>query len=375
MGEVYESGVFTIASNLSDDVGPWLPPDPVPWALKLWKGGPHKAWLSELVTNGPLASRGWCLQERHLSPRILHVYHKQVWVWECGFRIGGANCSGLVYSSDITDHTLSWRKQNLTRAISLSRNELLGCWDKLVVDYTKRRLTNQSDRLAAISGIERRLQPLLSCAYHAGIWESDIFGLLWYCGTVLRTADRPSDVTDPILLENLIENCYSSDMPSWSWAASEKPVRFLTCKVSGNERGLQEPDYWGVNGKSCTFLGEIHYSTTSDESIHLGSSIKLRAPVWLSDKDFPSLISFDSILEPNSKHLREFWLKESSRDEPKRPHFVVLGVDTGRSYKVWFGIILAPSKLYEGAFMRLGMWYDALRDVKNLDVKIEYTLI
>jgi hypothetical protein len=59
MGQVYECGLFTIASNLSDDDQPWLPPEPLPWALKLWKGGPHKAWLLEILTNGPLASRGW----------------------------------------------------------------------------------------------------------------------------------------------------------------------------------------------------------------------------------------------------------------------------------------------------------------------------
>lgn len=34
------------------------------------------------VTNGSLSQRGWCLQERCLSRRIVHVGHKQMY-WEC----------------------------------------------------------------------------------------------------------------------------------------------------------------------------------------------------------------------------------------------------------------------------------------------------
>lgn len=379
MGEVYESGVFTIASNLSDDNQPWLPPDPLPWALKLWKGGPRKPWLLELITNSPLASRGWCLQERHLSPRILHVHHRQVWVWECNFRVRGANSSGLVYSSDVTDDTLSWRKQNLTRPVSLSRDQLFDCWHKLVADYTKRRLTNRSDRLPAISGIERRLQPLLSCAYHAGTWESDIFGLLWYSGTVLSTFWKLRRF-DTILMEDLIK--HPSDTPTWTWAASENPVRFLTHKVSGNERELHEPDIgWGMDRNNYTQLAEINYhSITSDENIHNSSIIKLKAPELPSDADLPTWFSLDSFLVPESGYneyhdlLNGYRLKENSRDKEARLHFVILGRET-IAYHYVFGMILAPSRSPSGAFVRLGIWTDSRVHVENLDVKFEFTII
>jgi hypothetical protein len=382
MGEIYESGAFTIASNLSDDDQPWLPPDPLSWAVKLWKGGPHKAWLSELLTNSPLASRGWCLQERHLSPRILHVYHKQVWVWECNFRVRGANSSGLVYSSDVKDDTLSWRKQNLTRPISLSQDQLFDCWHKLVADYTKRRLTNRSDRLPAISGIERRLQPLLSCAYHAGIWESDIFGLLWYSGTLLQTFGMAVR-SRTILIEDIIKD--PSDTPTWTWAASEKPVRFLGHKVSGNEQGLLEPsDGWDITRSNFTHLAGISYhSTTSHENIHNSSSIKLIASVWPPDADLPRWFSLDSVLVPESGYsqnhdlLNNYQLKQNSRDEEARLHFVILGKEAICQFRLpdVYGIILAPSKLHTGAFVRLGIWTDWMKRVKNLDVKFEFTIV
>jgi hypothetical protein len=376
MGQVYECGLFTIASNLSDDGQPWLPPDPLPWALKLWKGGPHKAWLLELLTNSPLASRGWCLQERHLSPRLLHVYHKEVWVWECSSQVRGANCDGLVYKTVITDATLSWRKQNLSHA--LSRNQLLDCWDKLVVDYTKRQLTKQSDRLAAISGIECRLQPLLSSVYCAGIWDSDILSLLWYCGTVFYPDGEATDGT----IDIPIWDGHSSDMPTWSWAASNKPVRFLTHRTSGHERGLgevQEPVRWRAVREYFRHLGQISYhSTTSDQSNDIGWSIRLEAPIRPPGSDFPFLVSLDSIiLRPESeetKRGRIYRRFKNSRDEAAKLHFVVLGVyyDT-----MIFGIILAPSKLCAGAFVRLGIWGDYSGDVHLADppVKFEYTII
>jgi hypothetical protein len=376
MGQVYECGLFTLASNLSDDDQPWLPPEPLPWALKMWKGGPHKPWLFELLTNSPLASRGWCLQERHLSPRILHVYHKQVWVWECGSRMRGVNCSGLVYASDIVDHTLSWRKQNLSHTASLSRNQLLDCWDALVVDYTKRQLSNQSDRLAAISGIARRLQPFISCGYHAGIWESDSLGLLWYCGTVLETDRPPSNITCTIQIENRIENFRPSDTPTWSWAASDKPVRFWTHKVSGNEQGLQELQFGGVHRGRCTALGEIsHHSTTMDEGMQICLSITLRAPVLPLNVKVPRFLSFDSILRPDLEYGKSLVrLERSSRTKAAQLHFVILAVQYS-THNDGSGIILARSKLYEGAFVRLGIWAGSLDASRNLDLKKEYIIV
>jgi hypothetical protein len=390
MGEVYEGGVFTIASNLSDDDQPWLPPDPLPWALKLWKGGPHKAWLSELITNSPLASRGWCLQERHLSPRILHVYHKQVWVWECNFRVRGTNSSGLVYSSDVTDDTLSWRKQTLTRSTSLSRDQLFDCWHKMVADYTKRRLTNRSDRLPAISGVERRLQPLLSCAYHAGTWESDIFGLLWYSGTVLQTGEARSNrmsVSHEFLVENLIKD--PSDTPTWTWAASNKPVRFMGLKISGVEQGWLEPiteNRWSISRSNFTCLaGIIYHSTISDQKIHNSSSITLIAPEWPSDAFHPTWFSLDNFLVPESEYDQHrqlsdiYQLKQNPRDEATQLHFVILGRETKSKTRVpdeyAYGIILAPSRLHTGAFVRLGIWTGWMAFHQNLDIKFEFTIV
>src|SRR5213080_3634425 len=45
----------------------------------MWKG---------LVEGGELGTRGWCLQERHLSPRIIHFMESGLMMWECCCYIG-----------------------------------------------------------------------------------------------------------------------------------------------------------------------------------------------------------------------------------------------------------------------------------------------
>jgi hypothetical protein len=318
------------------------------------------------------------------------VYHKEVWIWECSSRIRGANCSGFVYSSDVTDQTLLWKKQNLIAAPSLSQNELFDCWNKLVADYTKRRLTNESDRLAAISGIACRLQPSLSCVYHAGIWGSDVLGLLWYCGTMLPTF--PSPPSPFFTEESLIGNFQHSDVPSWSWVASDKPVRFLTHEIPVTELRLQDPRVWqfGRAGREDYHnSGEISYhSTTRHESVQIRMSIKLKAPVWPSDVDLPKFVSFDSITEPpgtdySRGRTGNLWIprpNKASRDKAAKLHFVILGVRKGDSpFYDGFGIILAPSKLYTSSFVRLGIWADKKIGLRkffpNLDVKVEYVIV
>jgi len=230
------------------------------------------------------------------------------------------------------DKTLLWRKLNLSQANSLSRNQLLDCWDKLVTDYTKRRLTNQFDRLAAISGIALRIQPLLLCAYYAGIWESDIFGLLWYSGMLERRTER---LYQPRLLESLIENYPPSDMPSWSWASSEKPVRFL---IHHGDTFRSERDEYRmrdirnrvipleVRRRDCIIFGEIERQLSISTG---GLMIKLKAPSMLSD-EFEKLsrgINRHGIaIDPDSDWRGCVQSKQwNQRDEANPPHFVILG--------------------------------------------------
>ena len=191
-----------------------------------------------MLVHGPLAKRAWCLQERHLSPRILHVFENRMWIWECDTRVRAANHRGLLFRQDIVDGESPWRKidffrQNMVdRKILLRRIampnpspplDILKLWDNIVIDYCQRQLTYESDKLTAISGIAAKLQLLLRMKYVAGIWDKDMYGLLWTCKSV-KCLHMPLDFGE--LARDFIDRkVYPSQ---WSILAS---TRTPTCQL------------------------------------------------------------------------------------------------------------------------------------------------
>jgi hypothetical protein len=124
-----------------------------------------------------MTSRGWILQERLLSPAILHFGCTQLH-WEC---------RGLTASEN--------RPNVLTGGVGLLKNFLLEnhrygfdsrpdgqfiTWYAIVRAYSRTSLTWESDRLPAVTGLAQRLKQSFGNTYYAGIWLEDIHrGLLW----------------------------------------------------------------------------------------------------------------------------------------------------------------------------------------------------
>ena len=54
-------------------------------------------------------------------------------------------------------------------------------WLNFVSDFTSRKLTVESDRLPALSGVAHRMQDRHDGKYVASLWEEDMCtGLMWY---------------------------------------------------------------------------------------------------------------------------------------------------------------------------------------------------
>lgn len=86
-------------------------------------------------------------------------------------------------------------------------------WRKIVENYSVRNLTRPTDRLPALSGIASEFSKILNDEYLLGLWKRDLhLGLLW------KQTRSPSE--EP----NNIPNWGS--VPSWSWAALNKPVQW-----------------------------------------------------------------------------------------------------------------------------------------------------
>ena len=154
--------------------------------------------IYEVLDRSPVNSRGWCLQERILSRRVIHFCEDQVY-WEC-------DTESYAEDGTVLDSTSSFKRQ--LADVEHSQTTILRGWHNLLEDYMRRNLSNPCDIFPAIAGLAdtvRRYLPEKS--YHAGIWEQELpFGLLW--STPVASDTRISAI---------------SRAPSWSWAAITCP--------------------------------------------------------------------------------------------------------------------------------------------------------
>jgi hypothetical protein len=174
-------------------------------------------WTSEMEFP-PLASRGWALQERFLSKRILH-FGPNLILWECHeLRASELDPEGLEHRSPDGRPGLS--SSNFLSMFQRLDNEdvplnvLMNRWLEFIIVYSRADFSYLSDRLPALSGIASIFQKRIKQRYIAGLWEPAFTrGLMWVSGTFTET-EQPN--TDEQQL----------NVPSWSWASSPRRVFF-----------------------------------------------------------------------------------------------------------------------------------------------------
>jgi len=179
--------------------------------------GPEHRFIN--AKDEPLYTRGWTLQERILSPRVL-IFNRDQLEWECqchhvtesGYKTephSRMNKAGAQWSIDMNE-------DNATSGYS---NIVADRWRRIVEDYLGRSLTNPGDKLPALSGLARAFATFHNgCGgtYLAGLWQHNIsYGLMWY-----REFDdgdmkaKPSAATEYIA-------------PSWSFMAVNGSVKWV----------------------------------------------------------------------------------------------------------------------------------------------------
>ncbi|RYP71211.1 hypothetical protein DL769_004731 [Monosporascus sp. CRB-8-3] len=183
--------------------------------------GDQWPWLGGFNEPEPLAERGWALQERVLARRVLHFNNRQMYfecddgiVGEDGFREKWRHCN--IYGSELepgSDSVGERRGENSTafggqgaggREGKVSRRRSRGnIWYELLWAYGGRKLTKETDKLPALSGLAKLMEKRYGAKYVAGLWsDSLIEGLAWQ-----GLGDRaPASRTEYI-------------GPSWSWAS------------------------------------------------------------------------------------------------------------------------------------------------------------
>ncbi|PYI08854.1 HET-domain-containing protein [Aspergillus sclerotiicarbonarius CBS 121057] len=298
MGEVYLNawlGISALGSS-NDDGGCFFSRDPAavaptivnisvdsPSNPKPYRFSLEKGWAWRLTFDPePLPKRGWTLQERLLTPRVLHFGRKQVF-WEC------RECScceihpSSVYAYEHDDYYLDdedegesdnepslapvvkhhhiW-KQLLDAPDRLHTDDPIDQvfvdWQAIVELYSGCQLTVPTDKLVAISGLTKGVQKYLADlgsepdTYLAGLWRRELPRALGW--NVLGPGRRPP----------------SYRAPSWSWAS-------VDCRVnlpSPYSRGPQNIiTYVVVVDAECTVSTEDATGQVS------GGTVTLKGPL------------------------------------------------------------------------------------------------
>lgn len=213
MSSVYSHACCTVAAPASKNAAgglfrnAGLSSDDSVRFLRSSKDGKSRAVLAmkqqdtwgAMYSNGCfLHQRGWVLQERELSPRILHFTSSQV-LWECRtFK----SSEGWPYSkfpvgerqSDIPPRILDTIQPG-------NKQSIFDAWHSLVTDYAARSLTKDSDTLVALSGIAHLISKYTNCEYYAGIWSDDLLrSLCWRVGPDYPPPPKPEDVQSSLPL-------------------------------------------------------------------------------------------------------------------------------------------------------------------------------
>lgn len=147
--------------------------------------------LASLDLSGPLSSRAWTFQESAMSSRMLYYGHRQIY-WRCsaGFQCvedipHGRGHPEFLYAagSAVLCHT---RDDFRTGSVGtntptdLESEAIFEDYYRMVQDYSGRKLTFDSDKLPAFSGLAICIQPAVKSQYLAGLWLCDVpRGLFW----------------------------------------------------------------------------------------------------------------------------------------------------------------------------------------------------
>lgn len=247
----------------------------------------HRGWMREL--EGPLQSRAWVVQERHLSPRIIH-YTKKCLMWECRTATASEHQQDMRpkvdLQSSLRPHLPPDRFFDGGRS-KLGLEDTRSClpydefpslhdrWYRVVQEYSHRLLSRPEDKLPALSGFAaewKRMKP--EDEYFAGLWKSDIFkGLSWFPWSASTGIMRPLPENDsawPPLSP-------FEGIPSWSWAAFDGPVahfgtywfdkNYYDCNLDTLEAGQQRP-----SRTSCPL--RLHNVTTTIGQLNPFGSVR-----------------------------------------------------------------------------------------------------
>jgi hypothetical protein len=343
MGQYYNSSYLTLsASNSADAQHGFLHQRNLPSAVicgvvEIGKDDQREkvdviaslthASRDDALSCEPLTRRGWTLQERLLSCRIVHFTAAQL-IWEC--RHTTELESGEIFAPS---YSILKNPSTAVNTILELDNRYFRAWCDLVQQYSPYQLTKESDRLPALSGMASNFQRSIpsSGAYLAGHWEGHLpHTLIWDRG----------------LHDHQDWACSRSRSPSWSWSSVNDQIDFLYNKTPTDP--IAQIASFEVQSDEANPYGEVSYGRIDmiAQLIRAFSPRASRTPIypriWFfldnGPHFFDGIASFDKTDIPDEFYLLVLvsW-KPYSRGELQHG-----------------GILVAPSGSVEGEYKRIG---------------------
>ncbi|KAF2495661.1 HET-domain-containing protein, partial [Lophium mytilinum] len=164
MGSIFQLGLCTLAATSARHSGEGL------FLLRQADNEHENHGLVEELARCEWSKRGWVVQERILSRRLVHFGSQRLF-FECQEGVDTQFENGPTPFT----HNLQ-RKPDPDRVHSAQHR----FWSRVVRAYNQCDLTQPSDKLPAISGLAREMSALIRQSYFRGLWIEDIArGLFW----------------------------------------------------------------------------------------------------------------------------------------------------------------------------------------------------
>jgi hypothetical protein len=168
--------------------------------------------------SSPLARRGWTLQERFLSPRMIHYGSEQIF-WECRQQINVCETHPEGFPCDMPFFNgpaiFSIDSRPVDSSIEVTDHDYYyWLWHAILGAYVTRELSQPwGDKLVALAGIAQRVAMLLGDDYVVGFFRSHLpQSLLWH-------VPSGQEVPCSDLLAGRSTGRYRA--PTWSWASMD----------------------------------------------------------------------------------------------------------------------------------------------------------
>jgi hypothetical protein len=275
MSKIYQNSSLTISAIDAGEDGMFgprqmlgLPERRYPWRLR-----------------GRLDSRGWVLQEETLSRRQLSYTNTGIY-WACAiWMCSESQPRGPDGWENSLKTPLSWKLARAKRMNQCLWDEMIDTyrsrlskvfypggnihnigptnpfcqywqkhttpqyllWDELIIEYTSRDLTKESDRLVALKGLETYFSALLNDRFLFCVWEKEPWRLLFWVPAPKPISLKALGDSTSLPWRNLIA-------PSWSWLSAKGPIELLP--LSSSDHFLKLVDV-SVEESEDGFVGSI----------------------------------------------------------------------------------------------------------------------